>query len=216
MKEELTFDQGEDGRIINFLSEYCDFTGSRAYILNCLARPKENEQIPHGSIPMFREIITEEDEIEEKFRKISTLGRHYEPSEGGDLKFRLYITANPRDTKSAFFDFQKELIGMQENISNGHEPTEDKIKRLDKEWISELQSDTFKDDSNFIIDIDDPSLYEDTYESLESHTEILHTIETPNGYHIISRPFNYTEFDALDENEEIELKKDSLLYICYL
>lgn len=216
MSRELEFSRGEDDRIIDFLNQHCNLDGSRAYILNCIARPKENPQISHGDIPIFREIITDSDEIREKFRKISTLGRGYEPREGGDLDFRLYITANARDTESAFFDFQRELIDMQENISNGHGPTEDKIQRLDKEWISKLQSDKFSDDSYFIIDIDDPSLYQSTRKSLDDHTDTLHTIKTPNGYHLLTEPFNYTEFDMIDRHEEIELKKDSLLYLCFL
>lgn len=216
MTREISFGKGDIERLERFIREFCEFGEDRAYILSAIARPKENEQISHGNAPMFREILTHEDDIPEKLRKLRTLANYYEPDEGGELQFRLYITANSRDIRSAFFNFQKELIDKEKRISEGHSPTKNKIKRLDKEWISEIQSDAHKDDSLFIIDIDDKELYESTLEKLKEKTDIRFTIETPNGYHILTEPFNYTEFNALDEYEEIELKKDSLLYLSYI
>lgn len=197
-----------------FLSDYCEFERDSAYIITAMARPKENEQIAHGDMPAFREIITDEDGIQEKLRKLLTLGRNYTPEEGGELTFRMYITANSRDCLKAFHLYQKELIDMNRRMSDGHEETYNHLKRIDKEWISTLQSDTNKETNRFIIDIDkkSQSLLEETASELREKTDIKHIIETPNGYHIITHPFNYTELDA-KEDEEIEIKTDSLMFL---
>lgn len=195
-----------------FLSDFCDFNRDDAYILIAMARPKENEQINHGHMPTFREIITSKDNIDEKLRKLLTLGRNYEPEEGGDLTFRMYITANSRDCLKSFHMYQKELMDMNRNMLNEHEETHNHIKRIDKKWISTLQSDTNKETSRFIIDIDRKSeaLLRETATKLEERTEIREIIETPNGYHIITIPFNYTE---LDIDDDIEIKTDSLMFL---
>lgn len=212
MNTEITTLEPED--LSEFLSDYCDFSRDTAYIITAMARPKENKQIAHGDMPAFRELITSEENIEEKLRKLLTLGRNYTPKEGGDLTFRMYITANSRNCLKSFHLYQKELIDMNRRISDGHEETYNHIKRIDKEWISALQSDTNKETSKFIIDIDrkSESLLDKTATDLRDRTEIEHIIETPNGYHIITEPFNYTEFD-LKEDEEIEIKTDSLMFL---
>lgn len=204
-----------DENTLEFLTEFCEFGPNRLYILSAMARPKENENISHGSIPMFREIITSEEKIRQKYARLKALANNYTPEEGGDLEFRLYITANARDTEKSMHIFQKQLIDMKHKISNGHEHTRDKIKRLDKEWESTLQSDGNKEDNYFIIDIDSDSkdLYERAAKSLERETTILHSTRTPNGYHIITEPFNYPEWEGLSWDEEIEIKTDGLTFI---
>lgn len=203
-----------DDALLSFLESYCDFGENRAYILSTMARPKENESINHGSIPMFREIITDEEGIRRKYARLKALAENYTPKEGGDLTFRFYITANARDIQKSFYLFQKSLIEMQHNIANGHDETLEKIKRLDKEWESTLQSEGNKEDNYFIIDIDTENheTYEDTYEALDEETGILTSIKTPNGYHIITNPFNYPDFTPL-EDEEIEIKTDGMMFL---
>lgn len=197
-----------------FLRDFCTFDRDSAYILTAMARPKENEQITHGNLPAFREILTSEERIDEKIAKLTTLGEHYTPEEGGELDFRLYITANSRDTRKAFFRHQKELISMSEQMSNGHKETHNRIKTLNKEWISDLQSDSSKKTNLFIIDIDEKNdkLLDEATSELESLTNIEFILETPNGYHIITDPFNYNEFTT-NEGEDIEIKTDSLMFL---
>jgi hypothetical protein len=204
-----------DEETLSFLSEYCSFGPNRTYILSAMARPKENDTITHNSIPMFREIITSEENLRRKYARLQTLAENYTPEEGGELTFRLYITANARDTEKAFYLYQKDLIEYSHKLSTGHEATREKIKRLDKEWESKLQTDGNKDDNYFIIDIDteDTELLDEMIQSLDSETNIKTAIESPNGFHIITEPFNYPNFDPLTENDEIEIKTDGLMFI---
>lgn len=204
-----------DEALLSFLSDYCEFGANRVYILSAMARPKENESISHGSIPMFREIITDEEGIRRKYARLKTLADHYTPEEGGELTFRFYITANARDTEKAFYLYQKDLIEYSHKLATGHEQTREKIKRLDKEWESKLQSDGNKDDNYFIIDIDadDRSLFEETAKALEEETTLRASIKSPNGFHIITDPFNYPEFEPLQDEDEVEIKTDGLMFL---
>lgn len=208
------FTEEDDSELLSFLREFCDFGANRAYIISAMARPKENETINHGSIPMFREIITHEEKIPQKFSRLKAMAEHYTPEEGGDLDFRLYITPNARDIEKCFYLFQKQLIEMQHNIATGHEETREKIKRLDKEWESTLQTDGNKDDNYFIIDIDkdDYEQYKETAAILENETTIHTALKTPNGFHIITDPFNFPETDGIAEGD-IELKTDGLMFL---
>lgn len=204
-----------DAETLEFLEEFCEFGPNRAYILSAMARPKENESITHGSIPMFREIITNTDAIRRKYARLQAMAQNYTPEEGGELDFRLYITANARDIQKSFFIFQRTLIEFSKNIAEGHEESREKIKRLDKEWESTLQTDGNKDDNLFIIDIDstDTALFTEIADALDRETDILTATETPNGYHILTQPFNYPNFEPFTENENIEIKTDGLTFL---
>jgi len=211
--EPLSFTSDEE--LLSYLSDFCTFGENRLYILSAMARPKENENITHNSIPMFREIITSEDNLRRKYARLQTLAEHYTPEEDGSLTFRFYITANARDIQKSFYLYQKDLIEYSHKIATGHDETLNKIKRLDKEWESTLQSQGNKDDNFFIFDIDteDESIYADTIEALDEETTIETAIETPNGYHIITKPFNYPDFTPLTENDDIEIKTDGLMFL---
>ncbi len=203
-----------DDEILSFLKQYCKFGPNRLYILLAMARPKENEQITHNNMPIFREIISHEEKIEQKYKKLKTISNNYIKN-NQKLKFRYYISANARDIDKSFYLFQKKLLKMQRDIHNGHTETQHKIKRLDKEWISMLQKSGNKDDNYFIIDIDklNISILKTIYDELKEETNIIECIRTPNGFHLITEPFNPNQ-DILDE-DYIEIKKDDLFFLSW-
>jgi len=209
-----TFDT--DKSLLEFLSDYCEFGADRVYLLLAMARPKENEAVSHGNALVFREIITDEGDMSSKYARLKTVAHHYETEEGQSLNFRFYLTANARDTRKSFYLYQKDLIEYGHKMATGHEQTHEKIKRLDKEWKSKLQSDSTKDDSFFIIDVDteDKETYKKTLSALKDETDILTAIRSPNGFHIITVPFNYPDFELLNENDQIEIKTDGLMFLC--
>lgn len=203
------FDTHEES--LSFIKDYCSFGPNRLYLLLALARPKENEGITHNSIPMFREIISHEDKIESKYNKLKLLSENYND---GELKFRFYLSANARDLSKSFYLYQKELLEMQRHKQNGHEGITKKQKRLDQEWKSTLQKAGNKSDNYFIIDIDneDESILENIKNGLEEETNAIECIKTPNGFHLITEPFDYTDADILNE-EYIETKTDDLFFL---
>jgi len=176
---------------------------------------KKIKSLTHNSAPMFREIITNKGAIRTKYSQLKTLSENYIPKEDTDkLTFRFYLTANARDINESFYLYKKKLIELQHHADNGHEESWNKIKRLDKEWKSMLQKEGNKEDSYFIIDIDKSSLdtFESIYMGLQEETDIITSIKTPNGYHIITEPFNYPNSDIIYE-EYIETKTDDLMFI---
>lgn len=204
-------DSDED--ILSFIHNYCTFGSNRLYLMIAMARPRENDAITHNNMPIFREIITREEKIESKYYKIKTLTQNYTDENGDKLVFRFYFSTNARDVDKSTYLYQKKLLEMQRHINNGHKPTREKIKRLDQEWISMLQKAGNKEDNKFIIDIDkdDESLLKSIYTGLEEETNIIECIKTPNGFHLITEPFN-PNIDILEE-EYIEIKKDDLFFL---
>ncbi len=198
-----------DEEILSFIHDYCDFGPNRLYLMIAMARPRENESITHNNIPIFREIISHEEKIYSKYNKLKMLTDNFDE----DLIFRFYFSTNARDTGKSFYLYQKKLLKMQRDIQNGHDGTRKKIKRLDQEWMSMLQKAGNKDDSYFIIDLDntDESILKHIYKGLEEETDIIECIRTPNGYHLITEPFN-PNAEILDE-DYIDIKRDDLFFL---
>lgn len=208
--------------IIAFLKDYCNYERG-PYILVLIARPKENEQLDHNSRILFREIISDSENMRRRLRKFEAIADSYTPQEGGSVNFRLYITVNPRDVMSGFHLFQKEMVDMNGHIISGHKQTKERIKELNREWLSQLQKDTNSAHNMFLFDLDNTSKnrLDELIDNLNNETDIVCSTTTPNGYHVVTYPFNYTEFDMLidspdaenQQDSEISIDTDGLLYI---
>lgn len=200
--------------LLSFIHNYCDFGLNRVYILSAMARPKENDGITHNTLPMFREIIANKSNINKKYNKIKYLIKEHKDRKNEDLKFRFYITTNARDVDKSIYLYQGKILEMNRNIKNGHKETKKKIKRIDKEWKSTLQQQGNNDDSYFIIDLDNISKDKFKYitKMLQKETEIIESIRTPNGFHIITESFEYPKYDFI-EDEDIEVKTDGLMFL---
>lgn len=194
---------------IQQLKEYCSFGEDRVYVLLAIARAKENEDYNNNSEPVIREIVDNEEELERKVEQLD-----YDVSRF-DSKFRLYLSANARNTMDAFFQLRSDMDDWLKMRLNGNQGVSKKFKRVDSEFKSVLQKTQCKDETNFIFDIDNqPKEEAEKIQSeLENHTEILMFQETPNGYHIVTEPFNYNE---LESEVEYELKKDGMIFIDFI
>lgn len=208
-----------DEEVIEFLTGYCSpIEPGEVYVLAVMARPRENDVITHGNVPMFREIISDPDDIERKVRRLRAIGETFTPEEAdGDdesLVFRMYVSANARDAEKAYHQFQKHLLDLKQKYGQGHEPAMKKMERLDREWESQLQADGNKSDNRFIIDVDDDSRahFEVVLDLLTSETTVVTAVESPNGFHIVTEPFNYPG-SAVTDMDNVEVKTDSLLFL---
>lgn len=98
---------------------------------------------------------------------------------------------------------------------HGNEEVIPKFRRIDREFLSVLQSDRCQDDSNFIIDLDDVT--ETTVDDFERQLSAVTTVRlrrpTPNGAHPVTEPFDHTQFQS---DIEYELKPDDLLFVSSL
>jgi len=197
---------------IEYLKEYCTFGDNRTYIVVLIARQKENEAINHGQEPVFREILTDTDTIRRRMNRLEAIFQHYTAEEDVPLTFRLYVTANARDVQKSFFEFQKQLSEYNRELMNEGGGIRDRIKRLDSQWKSTLQTAGNKDSNNFVIDCDtkeESQVYE-LYENLQNVTTIKDIRETPNGFHFLTDPFGFPQYDWI-ANEQVNT--DDLIYL---
>lgn len=193
---------------IEELRQFCAFGPDRVYLLLAVARAKENPETQPDGRPTIREVVGDADELPETVAQVAHAARRF------DARYRLYLTVNARDALAATFQLRRRMDDWLEMRLHGNAEVARKFKRVDSEYRSVLQSDDCADDSNFIFDLDDASVAE--AERLESELAARTTVrlvrETPNGYHIVTAPFNYTEFES---DVGYELKTDGLLFLTY-
>ena len=193
---------------VEFLHEFCEFGEHRGYILWAKARKKENDELTHSTELIHRRVIESADEIEYNYKLLrSMLTAH------PGYEWRIYVTVNARDLLSAYFNYRNRMNEWSEDIVRGHEPSADKISRVDSEWRSTVHNPSNKDDQYFQFDVDEVSKDEIRMfcDELGEHTTTELVRETPNGYHVISEPFNYNNFDPSIEYDSFD--RDGQLHV---
>lgn len=205
--------------VTHFIEEWCEFGDDRAYILMAIARRKFNEDVTNAEEKIHRRVLTEQEDVEEQVRDLVAMMEPY------DLNFRLYLTVNAHDTVSAYHSFMQTAMGWSEELLNGHEGTRNKLGKISSEWKSVLHKPQHKVDSFFLMDYDEISGDEvgEIIGSLDEETTIRKLQETPNGYHLITEPFNYTEWESPVEYDDLdtdgmvhvaEISDDQILIPC--
>ena len=189
--------------------EYCEFGEDRVYLLVALARAKENEGTTSNAAPAVRKVVESEDEIGRTAAELDHTARRF------DERFRLYLTANARDALKATFELRRSMDDWLEGRIHGDEGVSAKFRRVDSEFKSTLQSDACRDETNFVFDVDDATAADRDalVEDLQGHTEVALVRETPNGYHVVTDPFDYNE---LATSVEYELKTDGMVFVSYI
>jgi hypothetical protein len=170
------------------VSNWCEFGERRAYILMAIARHAHNEELTHNSEIVYRRVIQSKDEIERNVNDLLALIEQH------DYVFRLYLTVNARDTTKGYFNFRDTLNQWSQDMINGDDHVNEKLGRVDSYWKSELHKPESKADSYFLFDLDNVEPYEVTRFTTDMPAKKARHVETPNGYHVISEPFNYTEW----------------------
>lgn len=199
-----------------FIEDYCDFSGDRVYVLFAIARKAENEEITSATEIIFREVLRKPEDIRRKLSKLRVIAEDYEPDEDLEPTFRLYLTANARDAKKAYFNFVNRLQGWMQGLVQGDDAIPDKLQNIDSEWKSELQRPHNRIDNYFIFDVDtkDTEVVSWTLSEVKNKgAEMIANRETPNGRHIITTPFNYTRLELPDS---VEVKTDGMVFLEYL
>jgi len=190
------------------LESYCAFGDERVYLLLAIARSKEHEDVTGTTEPAIREVVEDAQDLGRKIEHLDQVVSRF------DSRYRLYLSANARDTTTAFFELRERMDDWLRMRLGGNEEVLPKFKRVDSEFKSVLQSDTCKAEPNFIFDLDDVTAAEaETFRNrLGEYTTVRMVRETPNGYHVVTESFNYTEFTAAIE---YELKTDGLVFLTY-
>lgn len=202
-------------KTVDWLLEYCEFGEERVYLLMAIARAKENPSINSNAEVVFLEVLKHEQDPRRKFEQLQALARNYRSDSGDELTFRLYITANARNTVKAYFNFRSRMNDWTKEWILVDETTHRKLKHVDRHWLSATHRDNARDETRFLFDLDDATSEElkRLRDALDEQTEIITWRETPNGYHVVTEPFNYNEL-AVDA--DYELKTDGMLFVRYL
>lgn len=140
----------------------------------------------------LKKIITTNSE--EFFNTISELK---EIMDNDSRTLRIYATVNSCDLNKAIRLFK------HRQLDRDYETIELRNKfylDVKNQFISCLMDDSCRETKNFLFDLDecDRRSYVQIYERLKKHTDIIITYPTKNGYHIITKPFEYPKLNDDD------------------
>lgn len=127
------------------------------------------------------------------------------------IPYRIYSSVNPRDTKKAIRKFKYEQLDAEFYGQKEHEQFYFEIK---DRWIGCLMQPANAAGSLFIFDCDNEDGRDVCGEALQviPNEYIVYQYATKNGWHIVTRAFNYT---TLKLPNGVELKKDGLLLLSF-
>jgi len=117
--------------------------------------------------------------------------------------WRMYRSVNKRNIQKGMLALQHDLIDRGEDFAH----------KIDSEWKSILMKSENKAERLFLVDIDTDDLMvrHDVINILkENKVEFHDENQTPNGYHIITSPFNPK---LIAHVPDVELKKDALFFL---
>lgn len=106
---------------------------------------------------------------------------------------RIYSTVDKRNISKAVRQFKQQQL---DNDYNSPEILEDFYVDIYNRWVSALQQPTASAESLFLFDLDGDEVPAGIAAlaqlQTEKNDEYLHGYQTKNGWHIITKPFNYT------------------------
>lgn len=209
---------------LELLNKHCTFNNPyEVYVILGVSRKKENN-CTNSQEKVFREIIKRPSCIEKKFNRLRNSVLAYRDSDGSKRNFYTYVSVNARDTRKAFFQLQKQMLGMSEELSKGVDVSNN-LNRINRYWLSVLMKPISRAGrGKFVVDIDiKDERKELIVEQLKKETEIILEQETKNGYHVVIMPFNKNSptmnmmRDRVNnyesENSVYEIKTDALLFV---
>jgi len=193
--------------IVETITDWCEFGKNRAYILMCFSRRKFNPDITNSQEIIHRRVLTAEDQVEDQLADLYALMNRHE------LHFRLYLTVNARDTVSTYYGFIQEMMDRSEQLYNGDDGAHTVIERMGSEWKSTLHKEAHKDDQYFHFDLDDVTNSEAMRFKNQCNdvSDVVGQFQSPNGWHVITEPFNYTTWTPIVEYDEMDT--DGMIHI---
>jgi hypothetical protein len=194
---------------VEALREYCTFGDERVYLLMAIAREKDQPGGVDADGPVIREVVAGPEDLARTVRQLEHAVARFE------ARCRLYLTASARNVLDATFALRRRTDRWLRELVGGDGGATRRFKRLDSEFTSALHAEDCRDETTFLFDVDDatPAGMRALREALDTHTTVRLTRETPNGYHLVTEPFDYT---ALETDTEFELKTDGMVFLRFL
>ena len=209
---------------LEFLKEHCVFSKPHeVYVLLAVSRKKDTVWITNSQEIVFRETIKTEEDIAKKFKRIRLMCENYHDDEGRSYPFYIYITNNSRCSFKAAKSLAGMIIDSMYEEARGVDMSST-FKKLDYKFISALMKKTAKGSTRrFMIDVDTKDLDFNAkirVALFDNRTTPIATIETRNGYHYKTVPFNVKKFNDYFTPEELKtlvnVKPDGLLFVEYM
>jgi len=192
------------------VNSWCYFAGDeqRGYVLIAIARKAHNDDLTNAGEIVHRRIVTGRQDVQSTTREVHTLAE-------ADKKhtYRYYLTVNARDLEQAFGNFLQEQTKWLTDAVRGDDPSRGKMRNVAGEWKSEVHRPRNKCDSYFQFDLDsDRQTDLDTLaSSLGGETTVRNIVETPNGWHILTEPFEYPAWEPPVKYDDLDT--DGQLYV---
>jgi hypothetical protein len=181
--------------------------GIRCILL--LQRKKEGGSTNENNRCWRRIMTRNSEEFFEAIDKLEIEKQRVFDKDGKQL--RIYSSVNARNIDKSIRQFKKDQIDNDYNLDELRQSFYLDIKNR---FIHCLMQHTCKAESNFMFDLDE--CCERSLASIEKelikHTEILLRYPTKSGFHIVTKPFNYTK---LENDGRFEIKTDGLLLISF-
>jgi hypothetical protein len=179
-----------------------------------IARSKNNPELTANSQPIIRKLVKRADLIPKLVNELEL-----ECKQRG-YKFYIYASITPRDVTKAYRAFKDDLTAKEHASLFGKGDMYDILRRIDDRWYRALMiKNAAGSPTRFVLDIDtnDKEAIKYAKNQIENisyakhQPEVLHTLKTRNGYHMITTPFSPDDFDSGDW--PIEVKKDDPVQI---
>lgn len=184
-------------QIENFINKYPGWEPGYFYFVQILTRSKDGH---NKSVRVIKTYYVDSEEwLQEKKDEITKLCEFFNA--------RAYINLNRKS-------YEKVAFKLNTILAQQLEFGQHRIAYLYDSAVGQLNSDY----KVWVLDIDDPfvnlpNLYRFINGLQPEGDKILDTIETVNGYHILTKPFNVQEFYKIQPKEYVICKNNpTLLY----
>ena len=151
-------------------------------------------------------ITTNSDEFFEAIKELKEI------KDNSKDELRIYASCNNRDLNKAVRLFKEQQLATDYDPGN---KTQSFYLDIKNRFISCLMNKSCRNEKNFLFDLDeiDEHSFVSVKNIIAKQTDILNFYKTKNGYHIITKPFNY--YKNLDEEIIKTIQTDSLMLITY-
>jgi hypothetical protein len=171
-------------------------TGFRGIIL--LYRTKDGaEGNPHRTC--IKRISANEEEFDLHVKNLNEMRLERYP------EHRIYASVNARDIQKAIREFKRRQLDVD---YDQHEINNRFYIDIENRFFSCFMNPSCKSESNFLFDCDTMQEYIDCSFALKNNNIEYFDYSTKNGWHIITKAFNYNKFQL-----PVEPKKDDLIAI---
>lgn len=166
------------------------------YLFSAIRRNKENGEGAE------RKVLVEVCYAGDQFETIARLTAQCSLSPG---KWRIYRSVNKRNVATAKLEFVKTL--MTQLVT----PLSTTDRQPEALWKKILASPSHKSERKFLLDVDtkNKELLLQLHSAI-GQIPLLEIVETPNGFHYVTPPFDPKLVLGV---EKVEIKKDALIFV---